>query len=243
MSWFEDWFNSENYLRVYKHRDESEAERLVNLIIRKLDLKNRASVLDMACGAGRHSIVFAKSGFDVTAVDLSELLISAARESALNSDVKIKFILSDILKFNPVSRFDLAVNLFTSFGYFEGDEQNAAIVKKAYSFLRDNGFFVLDYFNKSFLVNNLIPTTVFSEEGRKITQNRTIENDRVVKKITIDTNGSVENYFESVRLFNVNEINYFMEESGFRIIERLGDYFGNIYNAETSPRLIIFATK
>jgi cyclopropane fatty-acyl-phospholipid synthase-like methyltransferase len=243
MNWFDEWFNSKYYLRVYSHRDESEAQRLVELIIRKLNLKNTTSVLDMACGAGRHAINFAKSGFDTTAVDLSQLLISEARANALKSDVKIKFSYSDILKFNTEVRFDLAVNLFTSIGYFDSDEQNVTIIKKAYSLLKDNGYFVIDYFNKQFLINHLIPTTVFSEDGIKIIQNRSIENGRVVKKIIIEKNGSTENFYESVRLFSEFEVSSFITESGFTIINTFGDYYGNIYNAETSPRLIIFAKK
>ncbi len=243
MNWFEEWFNSKYYLRVYSHRDESEAQRLVELIVSRLNLKNNSSVLDMACGAGRHAIKFAKSGFDTTAVDLSQLLISDAKANELKSDVKIRFILSDILNFNTEVRFDLAVNLFTSIGYFDSDEQNVAVIKKAYTLLKDNGYFVIHYFNKPFLINHLIPTTVFSEDGMKIIQNRSIENGRVVKKIIIEKNGSTENFYESVRLFSEFEVSSFITESGFTVINRFGDYYGNIYNAETSPRLIIFAKK
>ncbi|MDZ7623259.1 MAG: hypothetical protein U5J96_02270 [Ignavibacteriaceae bacterium] len=60
MTWYKDWFNSENYLRVYSHRDQTEAERLVELIAENLKLKINSSVFDMACGAGRHAITFAK---------------------------------------------------------------------------------------------------------------------------------------------------------------------------------------
>jgi len=80
MTWYKDWFNSENYLRVYSHRDQTEAERLVELITKSLKLKINSSVLDMTCGTGRHAITFAKLGFKVTAVDISQLLISEAKK-------------------------------------------------------------------------------------------------------------------------------------------------------------------
>ena len=60
MTWYKDWFNSEYYLKVYKHRDESEAEKLVELIETNIKLIHQSLVLDMACGAGRHAIAFAK---------------------------------------------------------------------------------------------------------------------------------------------------------------------------------------
>jgi cyclopropane fatty-acyl-phospholipid synthase-like methyltransferase len=56
MTWYKDWFNSENYLRVYSHRDQTEAERLVELIAKSVNLQVHSSVLDMACGAGRHAL-------------------------------------------------------------------------------------------------------------------------------------------------------------------------------------------
>jgi 2-polyprenyl-3-methyl-5-hydroxy-6-metoxy-1,4-benzoquinol methylase len=243
MAWYKDWFNSENYLKVYSHRDESEAERLVNLIATKLILAPNSSVLDMACGAGRHAIVFAKMGFNVNAVDLSERLISEAKKEALVNGVKINFVLSDILDYNPDKHFDLVVNLFTSIGYFESDEENYSVVRKAHSLLKQGGYFVLDYFNKDFLLKNLIPTTVFSEDGIRIIQNRAVEGTRIVKKINIENKGSIEEFYESVRLYSKDEILRFISNSGFTIEKLYGDYFGNNYDSETSQRLIIFAKK
>lgn len=243
MAWYNDWFNSENYLKVYRHRDESEAERLVNLIANNIILAPNSPVLDMACGAGRHAIVFAKMGFNVNAVDLSERLISEAKKEALVNGVKIDFVLSDILEYNPAKHFDLVVNLFTSIGYFEGDEENYAVIKKAYSLVKQEGYFVLDYFNKDFLLKNIIPTTVFSEDGIRIIQNRSVEGTRIVKKINIEKNGLIEEFLESVRLYSKDEILRFISNSGFTIEKLYGDYFGNNYDGETSQRLIIFAKK
>ncbi len=112
MSWYKDWFNSENYLKVYSHRDESEAARLVGLIVQTFNLKSDSKILDMACGSGRHAVIFAKKGFDVTAVDLSQRLMSEAKENALQNDIKIDFVLSDILDFETTKRFNLAVKSF-----------------------------------------------------------------------------------------------------------------------------------
>ena len=80
MSWYKEWFNSEYYLKVYSHRNQTEAERLVELIAKFWNLKANSSVLDMACGAGRHALIFAKFGYKVTAVDLSQQLISEAKK-------------------------------------------------------------------------------------------------------------------------------------------------------------------
>ena len=243
MTWYKDWFNSKNYLRVYSHRNQEEAERLVDLIARILNLPANSSVLDMACGAGRHAVTFAKMGYKVTAVDLSHLLISEAKKNADQEGVELDFVLSDISEFETNKKFDLTVNLFTSIGYFDNDEENYAVIKKAYDLLKSGGYFVLDYFNKEFLLKNLISMTVFSENGLKIIQNRSIEGTRIVKKITIANNDSSEEFNESVRLYSFEEIINYIKKAGFTIVKQYGDYFGNNFESESSPRLIIFAMK
>ena len=243
MNWYNDWFNSKFYLKVYSHRDDTEAERLVNLIIKELELPSGTKVLDMACGSGRHAIIFARKGFDVTAVDLSKLLISEAEKNADENNVQIKFVLSDILKFQTECRYKIVLNLFTSFGYFDNDEENFQVIKKAYDLIEDGGFFVLDYFNKNFLMKNLIPTTVFSENSYRITQNRMISGNRVQKNITIENKDSVVEFYESVRVYNYEEISEFISKAGFKKDFNYGDYDGNRFNLDSSPRLILFARK
>ena len=243
MTWYKEWFNSENYLKVYKHRDESEAKRLVDLIEKHVNLEAQSSVLDMACGAGRHAIAFANKGFKVTAVDLSQRLIKEARKNALDAGVNINFVLSDILEYETNLQFDLAVNLFTSIGYFENDDENYAVIKKAYSLLKKDGYFVLDYFNKEFLIKNLVPTTIISENGSKITQNRSISGNRIVKKISIEKNGSIDEFYESVRLYSYEEMSRMLIQTGFNIKKEIGDFYGNPFNSGNSPRLIFFAMK
>ena len=243
MSWYKDWFNSENYLKVYKHRDESEAERLVTLIEENSNLEPQSSVLDMACGAGRHAIAFAKKGFNVTAVDLSQRLLAEAKKNAIEAGVNIDYVLSDILDYNSEQQFNLALNLFTSIGYFEKDDENFAVVKKAYSLLKKEGYFVIDYFNKYFLLKNLVPTSIISENGLKITQNRSILGDRVVKKIIIEKDGSIDEFYESVRLYSYEEMSRMLIQTGFDIKIEMGDFLGNSFQKENSPRLIFFAVK
>jgi SAM-dependent methyltransferase len=243
MSWFKDWFNSENYLKVYRHRDETEAERLVQIILDNLNLEAKSKILDMACGSGRHAIIFSNKGFDVTAIDISERLIANAKENAVKNNAKINFILSDILEYKTNEKFKLALNLFTSIGYFDIDEDNFHIITKAYDLLSDGGYFVIDYFNKNYLLKNLVPTTIFSENGLRITQNRSIQGNRVRKDITIQSKDSIEQFYESVRLYSYEEMNNLIKQAGFTVYKEFGDYNGSNYDTDSSRRLIIFCKK
>jgi cyclopropane fatty-acyl-phospholipid synthase-like methyltransferase len=243
MEWFKHWFNSKEYLKVYKHRDEKEAEELVDLVIHNISLKENGYVLDLAAGFGRHAILFAKRGFNVTAVDLSESLLSIAKENATSEGIDINFVHSDIRQFNPAFQYDLIVNLFTSIGYFEKDEENYYILKKVYDLLSEKGFFVLDYFNKNFVVKNLVAETVEQIDDGIITQNRFIDGERIVKEIIIDRKGKINKFYESIRMFSSEELLNMLQKLGFYKIKIFGDFSGNPFELETSPRIIIIVNK
>lgn len=241
--WYKDWFETKEYLNVYRHRNEGEAEDLVNIILNNVRLSKSGKVLDMACGTGRHSILFAKKGFKVTAVDLSKNMLSAARKKAEAENLKIDFIQSDLRFFANSGRFDLAINLFTSFGYFETDEENFEIFNTAYNHLKTDGYFVLDFFNKYFVEKNLIIESHDSVEKLDIIQKRKIDGLRVVKEIIISDNDHSRKYFESVRMFSQTELINELIRIGFAIEKTFGDFQGNQFNQFSSPRIIIIAKK
>lgn len=241
--WFEDWFNTDEYLNVYRHRNEEDAKNLFDLIIKNVLLEKGSKVLDLACGAGRHSILFAKNNFDVTAVDISDNLLNVGRKTAEELKLNINFIKSDLRKLNLNEKFHLIINLFTSFGYFETDDENGEVIKMASQHLVDSGYFVLDFFNIIYLQKNLIPISYDKIEDGIIKQERVIEGDRLVKTIFITRKGIEKKYYESVRIFTKEELISFFKDSGLKIQFIYGDYLGNNFAEETSPRIIIIAKK
>lgn len=241
--WFVEWFNTDEYLNVYKHRNENDAECHIRFLLSKIKLPPNASVLDLACGAGRHSILLAKLGYKVTGVDLSARLLNEARLNAERENLDIEFIQSDLRQFTASKKFDLVLNLFTSFGYFETDEENFLLFQKANSLLNPNGYFVLDYFNKNHLEKNLIEYSEESNENFIIKQERKIVDQRVNKKITIIRNGNSKVYFESVKLYESNLLTLKLKEFGFEIINLFGDFLGNEFDKISSPRFIAICKK
>lgn len=241
--WFEDWFNTKEYLNVYRHRNEQDAKKLVDLILQNIDISAGSKVLDMACGTGRHSVIFAKKGFQVTAVDLSKNLLKIAKDSAEEAGLKINFVHSDLRSFCVTSKFNLAVNLFTSFGYFEDECDNFKILENAYNLLFENGYFVIDFFNKRYIENNLIPESADTVFDKKIIQKRSIEGNRVEKQIIIKRNGSEKFFHESVRMYCKDELFNALKSKGFNIRKFYGDSSGKSFDLESSPRIIIIAQK
>lgn len=241
--WFRDWFNTEEYLNVYQHHNESDAEDHVKLILGNIRLSSGVKILDMACGAGRHAIIFARKNFDVTAVDLSESLLAIAKKNADDENLNINFVHSDIRNFKSDDKFNLVLNLFTSFGYFESDEENFAVLQKAYDLLTDDGFFVLDFFNSYFLQQNLVESSEENLGEVKIHQFRKIKENRVTKKIVITKNGNLSQFEESVRMFTKDELVNAIQNIGFDIYKTFGDFLGNEFDILNSPRLIMICKK
>ena len=241
--WFEDWFNSKEYLDVYQHRNEDDAKLLFELIIKHIEIPIKGKVLDLACGPGRHSILFARKGFDVTGIDLSDNLLRVAESSARKEKLDIHFIKSDIRNVKLTEKFDLVVNLFTSFGFFEKDEDNFSIFRTASDLLKPRGYFVFDFLNSTFLENNLIQESREDKQHEKIVQKRRIEGNRVIKDIIIQNNGKVKSFYESVKLYRFGELQEAIHENGLAIKKTFGDFTGSDFIEATSPRMIIIAQK
>jgi 2-polyprenyl-3-methyl-5-hydroxy-6-metoxy-1,4-benzoquinol methylase len=242
-NWFESWFNTEEYLNVYRHRNESEALKHIDFILENTMIPPGSSVLDMACGPGRHSLILAKKGYDVTAVDLSENLLCVAGRLAEEAGLNIQFQKFDLREIKIDKKFDLIINLFTSFGYFEKDEENYKIFDVALKHLEYNGKFVIDFLNKKYLIKNLIE---YSEDillGRKIIQRRSIVEDRIIKNIEIETNGSSKFFYESVKLFSPEQLIFALNDRGLFVDRIFGDFEGNVFDPESSERIIIIAVK
>ena len=244
--WYKNWFSSKFYLKLYKHRNDEDARHLINLIQRTIPIKKDDRVLDIASGAGRHSLELARRGYDVTGLDLSEYLIKEARTACKRAEEKplrVHFIKKDMRHFNFKGRYDLAVNLFTSFGYFDNDIENFSVIENASSSVRKGGWFVLDYLNKGYIVNNLVRYSRNKIDNEILHQKRRIEGNFVIKDIKIEGSKKELNYKEQLKLYTFSELKRAFESFNLKIINKYGDYFGNPYKLKESKRIILFAQK
>ncbi|MBN1301038.1 MAG: class I SAM-dependent methyltransferase [Melioribacteraceae bacterium] len=241
--WFKKWFSSDEYLSVYSHRNEKDAQDIIRLITKTLKLKENANILDAACGAGRHSILLAEKGYNLTAFDLSRNLLKIAAENALDLGVNINFICSDLRYASFRRKFDLILNMFTSFGYFDNDDENFSFFNNSKYFLSFNGYIVLDYFNEKFLKNNLVAFNEKKINGKIIKETRSIVDTRVVKKIAIEYDGKDHIFYETVKMYKVEHLENTFTNMGFKIENLFGDYKGNVFDQNNSERLIMFLKK
>lgn len=244
MTWYKDWFKDSNYRMVYEHRDEIEAEAIIELIERVTGRDTRRRVLDLACGSGRHALSFARRGYlDVTGIDLSPTLLAEAKHSAEFEGLPLKFLERDMRDI-PEERFDLALNLFTSFGYFESDEDNASVIRAVADHLSPAGYFVIDFFNSRWLRAHYIARDERNlPGGSRLEQTRWIERGRIEKRLIIRENAEAQEYIESVRLFELEDFKTMFATAGVRLIATFGNYAGEPFDVDSSPRLIMFAQR
>jgi SAM-dependent methyltransferase len=235
--WFEEWFGEE-YVALYPHRNEAEAERAVALIARTLGSRQVRLVLDLACGSGRHARYLGQKWW-TSGIDLSEVLLRIARRNGTPA----RLVRGDIraLPYRD-SAFDLVVNLFTSFGYFETDPEHELVIQDLARVIAPRGVFVLDYLNAERIRKQLVPSDERVIGGRVVEQRREITGGGrfVVKHISIRNEG--REFVERVRLFSRSELEGMLERAGFRIETSYGDYGGEPLT-EASPRVILFASR
>jgi len=237
--WFEDWFASEQYLNVYKHRDQKDALLLLDLIHRTISLKKDFLILDAACGAGRYSNLLLQRGYKVIGFDLSLPLLKIAKAEAEKISGGNIYFKSDIRTTKLKMKFNLILNVFTSFGYFVTDEENFSFINNSITFLKKKGYFVFDYINKQYLIDNLIPYSKKKVDGYLIEEKRKIENQRVIKEIDISKGSERHSFTESVKLYSPEKLFENFSKSGYKIIDVFGSYKGESFSENNSSRLII----
>ena len=230
--WFEEWFGEE-YLRLYPHRDDREAERAVDLIRETVPFQPGWRVLDVACGAGRHARAFEGAGARCTGLDLSKTLLRLARQVT-----QAPLVRADMrqLPIRPGS-MDLTVNLFTSFGYFDHDAEHMAALEEMIGTVRSGGWFVIDFLNPAAVRRQLVPEETLELAGTTVRVSRSVSPDgRYVCKSIRGAEG--RNFRERVRLFEPSQMSEMLEVAGVTLQFSFGDYDAKPL-APDSPRTIL----
>lgn len=240
MNWFENWFNSPYYHILYKNRDEREANEFIYRLIGYLNLKIGSKILDLACGKGRYSKFLSKLGFQVTGIDLSQHNIEIAKQF---ENQNLKFIIGDMRKVYFLNQFDVVFNLFTSFGYFNSDEENLSVFDAIAKQLKINGIFIFDYLNSRFVHNHLIKNEIKVIEGIEFKISKKILNNIVIKTIKFNYQNESFNFKEYVRLFNFNQLKKELQKRNLLLKKTFGSYELEKFDLETSKRMIMLIKK
>jgi len=243
--WFE---NDEFWIATYPFMfPETSFATAISDVTKIMAISGRrnGAVLDMACGPGRHAIALAKQGFDVTGVDRTRFLLEKAKQNAEEQHARVTWVLDDMRGFAKPDTFDLALSLFTSFGYFDDMAENQAVLRNLNTSLVPGGVLVMDMMGKERLAKIFQPTTSQSlPNGDLLIERRSIiRNWEMVENQWYVVSGKeVKTFTFRLWVFSAHELKDLLAEAGFSNINIYGDLDGNTYGPDAT-RLVAFARK
>ena len=239
--WFESWFNSLHYHKLYAHRNDTEAAGFLDDLLGRLEPRRGARVLDLGCGAGRHSKYLASKGLDVTGMDLAA---GSIRDAKRFERPCLRFRRHDMRVPFGRNTFDYVFNFFTSFGYFEDPGEHLAVIRNIAASLRPGGRLVLDYLNVRYAEARLTAEEFKAIDGSTYQLTRWTDARHFYKRIVVDDGGSEPlEFVERVARFTLDDFERMCAAHDLRIEEALGDYRLSPYDSRTSPRMILVARK
>jgi SAM-dependent methyltransferase len=243
--WWEDLFN-DDFIRTMAKITDGDIAREANFIEESLGCEAGATILDLACGTGRHAVELAGRGYQVVGFDLSLAMLARASDEAQDRKQKINFVQGDMREMTFEETFDGVFSWNTSFGYFE-DEKNAAVIAKVHRALKKGGQFLLDVVNRDCVIRQAPSLAWFEGDGCICMDEMQIDfitSRMKVKRTLMMDDGRTKEIEYSIRVYSLHELGKMLHDNGFRVAEVSGQTGtpGVFFGCE-APRTLILAEK
>lgn len=248
ISWYDEngGFFNPGYLKERADVISPERTKIEVDFIEKL-LQPGMKVFDLACGHGRHIIELARRGYEVTGLDNNSFFLDEATKAANRAQVIINYIKSDMRQIPFENEFDMVINLFTSFGYLENDEEDEKVIAQIAKALKTGGKFVIDFVNrdeimKTFRDRNWKP---MADDSMVIVERKfdMISSKNYEKRIRIWNDGRREEINRSLRLYTLTELIKMCAKYGLIFETVYGDYESNSVTVGSNRYILITQKK
>lgn len=244
-----EWFENETFWEelfpfLFPDTRWAAAEEEVEKLLRLVSFRG-STVLDLACGPGRHSMVLAKKGYRVTGVDRSRYLLLRARTRGQEAGVDVEWVKEDMRDFVRPDAFNLVLNMFSSFGYFQEKEDNFRVLQNVWRSLRAGGICVLDMMGKERVARQIQPTISHEvSDGSLLIERPKIIDDwtRVQNEWILIKGDRARHFLFRHGIYSGQELRELLHEAGFSEVKLYGDLDGNEYGFEAS-RLVAACRK
>ncbi len=247
--WYVQFFKGD-YLRIYGHalqQDRTDLE--AQFAIHALGLEPHHNVLDLCCGQGRHSLALAKTGLNVTGVDLSEEMLAIARSNADEVGLGIALQQADMRRLPDEfsGKFDAVINMFSSFGYLESEDDDQQVLHQIARCLKPGGKLLMDLLNREWvIINNEETDWHRHDDGRIVLERRQLDLRTSTNHLTyteILPDGSRNEMSDlHMRLYSLTELTKMLAAAGLNFDYVHGGFRGEAYSVD-ARRMIIVATK
>jgi SAM-dependent methyltransferase len=245
----ENWFADDGFWAAYAplmfdSARWAEVPAVIDGILALSGVRKGCAVLDSCCGPGRHALEFARRGYKVTGVDITGPYLEAARDSAAAEGLAAEFVQADARVFERPEAFGLAVNLFTSFGYFATPEEDQHMLSRLYTSLAPGGSLVMELAGKETAARNYIEGEWFERDGKTILTEFTVEGPWEGLRnrwIILDGDKRMDRSWVQ-RLYAGTELRALLLNTGFATVELYGTFDGEPYGPKARS-LVAVATK
>jgi len=213
----------------------------IRQVVQILNGKTGQRILDLGCGIGRHSLELAKLNYVVTGLDITPSFIETAKQTAERDAIQVEFIQGNMLEFVRPKSFDIAISLFTSFGYFEDQNDNQLVLSNICESLVDGGTFVLQLKAKEIIARTFVEKDWEQVDDYLLLQERSINNDwnwMNIRMIFLE-GSSRQEYTSGMWLYSASELKAMLKRVGFSKIEILGDFDRSAYDNRAQKTVMI----
>jgi SAM-dependent methyltransferase len=244
-----EWFDNDDFWRdLYplmfpKERFDNtlvEADKVLSIV-----KPNGKAVLDLCCGPGRYSIALARRGFKVTGVDRTKFLLDKARAGARKAGARVEWLEMDMRDFVRPESYNLALSMFTSFGYFDDKREDLAVLSNIFASLKPRGACLIEVMGKEILAKIFQPTrseilpdgTKFIGRGEIFDEWTRVRNEWILIK-----NKRAKSFTFHHTIYSGQEMRDRMEAVGFSGVKLFGNLDGDAYGLD-AERLIAVGYK
>jgi 2-polyprenyl-3-methyl-5-hydroxy-6-metoxy-1,4-benzoquinol methylase len=241
-----EWHNQDEFWELFEpwlfnEQRQSDAKAEVENVVKLLKIEPKDRLLDLCCGIGRHSLELARRGFDVVGIDRTPAYIERAKQAAEKNDLKVDFVVGDMREYCVSDGYDIVINLFGSFGYFEDEEDDRKVVTNMYASLRPGGRLMIETMGKEILARELQARNWSEHEGTLILSERRPEQNwrRMKTRWIVIKGGQRIEHTVSVRSYSAVELTSLLKECSFNEVEVYGGTAGTEYNQEAKRLVVI----
>ncbi|MFN4217848.1 MAG: class I SAM-dependent methyltransferase [Candidatus Bipolaricaulia bacterium] len=244
MEWWQGFFDETTGQVMFYEEAWQRAEQSCDALVSLLGLQPGAQILDLACGPGRFAIPLAKRGFRVVGLDICDVYLEQARAKAQEQGLQIEFIHGDMRAIPFEREFDAVINLFTSFGYFEREEDHLQVLKEVHKSLKPGGRFLLELMNRDWLIKNLQARDWVERPGCLVLEERrlNLERNRIESRWIVLKGAERKEYTLSLRVFTLAELLELFAQAGLKVLGYYGGLRGESFSLEAN-RVAILAER
>jgi SAM-dependent methyltransferase len=245
--WFEDesfWIDLYPFTFTEERLGMGDAEVTRILALAGIAAPGGRTALDLCCGPGRHAIPLAQRGMRVTGVDRMRFHLDLARERVRMAGVSIELVEGDMRDFRRPVSYDLALSMFTSFGYFESRDDDLRVLRNVRASLKSGGVFVVDVMGKEWLARHFQPTRSRSlPDGSVLIERNTVVDDwtRVESQVILLRDGPPRTRRSRVSVYSGQELRDRLLQAGFAAVRLHGSLDGSPYDLDAT-RLVAVAS-